>query len=91
MLRQLGWGSEWLRVDRLLGEWGIRWDEPGAGRQFSALMEARRQAELDGQFKPVRRGWCVGSEHFREEMLSYIEQQRGKWHYGSELTEAMQA
>ncbi|HYV27897.1 MAG TPA: transposase, partial [Candidatus Eisenbacteria bacterium] len=39
---------QWLRVDRLLGEWGIRWDEPGAGRQFSALMEARRQAELDG-------------------------------------------
>jgi len=25
----------WLRVDRLLGEWGIRWDEPGAGGDSS--------------------------------------------------------
>src|SRR5262249_30281003 len=25
----------WLRVDGLLGEWGIRWDEPGAGGDSS--------------------------------------------------------
>lgn len=81
----------WLRVDRLLGEWGIRWNQPGAGRQFGAVMEARRRAELEGEFKPVRRGWCVGSEKFRKEMLEYIEQQRGKWHYGRELCEAAQA
>ena len=78
----------WLRLDRLLGEWGIGWDQPGAGRQFAAVMEARRQAELDKEFKPVRRGWCVGSQQFREEMLKHIEQQRGKWHYGAELGEA---
>ena len=35
----------WLRVDRSLGEWGIGWDQPGAGRQFGAVMEARRQAQ----------------------------------------------
>ena len=40
----------WLRVDRLLGEWGIRWDQPGAGCQFSAVMEARRRAEQDQEF-----------------------------------------
>ena len=33
---------------------------------FSAAMEARRQAEQDQEFKPVPRGWCVGS---RAEML----------------------
>ena len=49
----------WLRVDRLLGEWGIRWDQPGAGREFSALMEARRRAELEQEFKPLPRGWCA--------------------------------
>ena len=81
----------WLRVDRLLGEWGIRWDQPGAGREFSALMEARRQAELEQEFKPLPRGWCVGSEAFRAEMLQYIEEQRGKWHYGAELSESAQA
>ena len=52
----------WLRVDRLLGEWGIAWDQPGAGARFSAVMEAQRQAERDQTFKPVPRGWCVGSK-----------------------------
>ena len=45
----------WLRVDRLLGEWAIRWDQPGAGRQFSLGMEARRRAEAAQQFRPVER------------------------------------
>jgi putative transposase len=81
----------WLRVDRLLGEWGIRWDQPGAGSQFSAVMEARRQAEQDQEFKPVPRGWCVGSKQFRAEMLEYVQEQRGRWHYGEELSESAQA
>jgi putative transposase len=49
----------WLRVDRLLGEWGTRWDQPGAGVRFSTVMEARRQAEWDQEFKPVGRGWAA--------------------------------
>jgi REP element-mobilizing transposase RayT len=81
----------WLRVDRLLGEWGIAWDQPGAGGRFSMAMEARRQAERDEEFKPVPRGWCVGSEEFRAEMLQHIEEQRGKWHYGAELAESGEA
>jgi putative transposase len=81
----------WLRVDRLLGEWGIAWDRPGAGQTFSAVMEARRQAELDQEFKPLQRGWCLGSEQFRAGMLKYIEEQRGKWHYGRELAESSHA
>jgi REP element-mobilizing transposase RayT len=81
----------WLRVDRLLGEWGIRWDQPGAGAQFWAVMEARRQAERDEEFKPLLRGWCVASKQFRAEMLVYIEEQRGKWHYGAELSELAEA
>jgi hypothetical protein len=81
----------WLRVDRLLGEWGIAWDKPGASPQFSAVMEARRQGELDQEFKRVRRGWCIGSEEFRVEMLRYVELQRGRWHGGSELRESAHA
>src|SRR3974390_1412926 len=69
-------------------EWASRWNQPGAVAQFSAVMEARRQAERDQQFKPVPRGWCVGSKQFRAEMLEYIEEQRGKWHYGAELSES---
>ena len=64
----------WLRIDRLLGEWRIPWDVPGAGRQFAAVMEARRQGELEKEFKALRRGWCLGSKQFRADMLKYIEQ-----------------
>jgi putative transposase len=74
----------WLRIDRVLGEWGIQWDQPGAVRQFKAAMEARRQGELEQEFKAVGRDWCMGSEQFRQEMLQYIEQQRGKWHYAQD-------
>ena len=31
------------------------------------------------------------TEQFRQELLQYLEQQRGKWHYGQELAEAAQA
>jgi hypothetical protein len=54
-------------------------------------MEARRQAELEEEFKPVSADWCIGSEQFRADLLKYIEEQRGKWHYGSELWESAQA
>ena len=74
-----------------MGEWGIRWDQPGAGRQFAAVMEARRRAEATEEYQPLGRTWCVGSESFREQMLQYVEQQRGRWHYGAELAESAQA
>jgi hypothetical protein len=75
----------------LLGEWALRWDEPGAGRQFAALMEGRREGELEKEFRPLRRGWCLGSKQFRASMLKYIEGQKGKWHYGTELRESAEA
>ena len=33
----------------------------------------------------------MGSKQVRAEMLEYIEQQRGKWHYGAELCESAEA
>ena len=55
----------WLRVDRLLGEWRLRWDDPGASEKFAAVMEARRQGEFEQEFKALERDWCFGSEQFR--------------------------
>jgi hypothetical protein len=52
-------------------------------------MEARCQGELEKEFKPLRRGWCLGSKAFRAEMLQYIDAQKGKWHYGAELRESV--
>lgn len=59
----------WLRVDRLLGELGIPRDTAAGRMQLEQYLENRR-ARADGEeFKPIRRGWCLGSEKFREELL----------------------
>jgi len=40
----------WLRTDRLLGEWGIPMDTSACRDQFALHMEARRKAEVTGDF-----------------------------------------
>ena len=56
----------WLRVDRLLGQWGIG-EESIAGRnQFARGMEERKAQEESLQhedWKRLRRGWCWGRRH----------------------------
>ena len=60
----------WVRVDRLLGEHGLGADSEAGRRQFEERMELRRQAEEEpGQVARWRRGWCLGSAGYREEML----------------------
>ena len=39
----------------------------------------------------MRRGWCVGSKEFRAEILAFVEERRGQWHYGAELGESGEA
>ena len=29
------------------------------------------------EFKPIRRGWCLGEEKFREELLTQMSEQNG--------------
>lgn len=78
----------WLRTDRLLGEWRIPEDSAAGRAAFAAMMEVRRASALDEEFKPVPRGWGLGSETFREELLAQVSEQRGAWHYGAELMES---
>jgi putative transposase len=59
----------WLRVDRLLGEWGIPVDSEAGRQEFARRLEARRQFEAQGDPKLVEGGWCVGSQQFRQELL----------------------
>ena len=59
----------WLRVDRLLGELGIPKDSPAGREQLEQCLETRRAQEDADEFKPIRRGWCLGSETFRKELL----------------------
>ena len=60
----------WLRVDRLLGEWGIPKDSPAGRQEFGGRMETRRRAEGTGDYEP--KGWCLGSERFRQELLAQV-------------------
>ena len=69
----------WLRVDRLLGEWGIPKDSAAGRRVFGERMERRRREDLRGEFKRVERGWCLGREQFREEKSCRVAQNLSSW------------
>ena len=77
----------WLRVDRLLGAWGIPEDSPAGRQRFERALEERRGAEEGEEFKPIRRGWCLGEEKFREELLTQMSERMGAEHYGEERAE----
>ncbi len=76
----------WLRVDRLLGEHGIPKDSPAGRRQLELRMERRRAAEDGQEFAPLERGWCLGSEAFRQDLLAQMS--AGPEHYGEEIRES---
>ena len=85
--------AAWLRVDRLLGEWGIHRDNLVGRRQFERGMEGRARQETereDPQWKGLRQAWCWGEKAFRKELLDLIELERTEQHYGEELLESME-
>jgi len=81
----------WLRVDRLLGENRIPLDSAGGRRQLEAALEGRRAEETGVDYKRVRRGWCLGDEAFRKELLGQMKEQLGAEHYGAERQETAEA
>jgi len=68
----------WLRVDRLLGEHGIPKDSSAGRDEFERRIELRRAAEDWQEFKPVLRGWVLGSEEFRKECAEIRESAQEK-------------
>ena len=81
----------WLRVDRLLGEWGIPKDSVAGRRVFGERMEQRRREDLAAEFKPVERGWYLGDEQFRQELLAQVSTSPGGSHFGEAVQEAAEA
>jgi len=81
----------WLRVDRLLGDYGIPKDSPAGRQQLEGALEERRGAEEGGEFKTIRRGWCLGEETFRQELLAQMSERLGAEHYGAERAETEEA
>ena len=74
--------GKWMRTDRLFGELGIPKDSAAGRREFEKIMETRRWLDDPQGLKRLRRGWCVGSEEFRRELLEQMEG-KIKRHHGS--------
>jgi len=81
----------WLRADRLFGELGIPKDSSAGREQFEQRVEDRRRTDVPGQWKAVRRGWCMGEEQFRTELLEQMIGKMGRHHGGSERAETAEA
>ena len=82
----------WIRVDRLLGEHGIRADTAEGRQEFEQRLEACRAQETDGaEWAPLRRGWCLGPDTFRQELLERMAGRLGEHHAGELRRESAQA
>ena len=79
----------WLRVDRLLGARGIPEDNPAGRQRLEQALEERRGLAEGEEFKPIRRGWCLGEEKFREELLTQMSERMGAERYGEERAEEL--
>ena len=65
-------------MDSLLGEHGIPKDSRAGRDQFERRMEMRWVAEDGQEFNSIVRGWCLGSEAFREELLAQMANRLGQ-------------
>ena len=75
----------------MLGAWGIPKDSPAGWQRLERGLEERRGAEEGEEFKPIRHGWCLGDETFREELLAQMSERMGAEHYGEERAETAEA
>ena len=86
--------ENWLCVDRVLGN--QQWKDEGSDRmEYADFMQKRTlelltsgsSSEIDTQWNAIRKGWCLGSENFREEMLSRLDALTGEResYHGSEI------
>ena len=79
----VGFMPRTMRVDRLLGEHGIGQDSAAGRQEFERQMERGRLEALDEEaLKPLRRGWYLGCEQFKEQMLELMEGKLGESHSG---------
>ena len=55
----------------------------GGGSVFEQQMEARRAGGDDeAEWKPIRRGWCLGPVEFKAKLLERVEGKSGEHHFG---------
>ena len=59
-------------------------DTEAGWQQFATHMEARRKTEQTGDLSFLPRGWCLGSEQFRQELLLQMTTVQGSKFAGPE-------
>ena len=79
---------QWLRVDRVLGEAGIPKDSPAGRRELARRMELRRWEQDEEMWKQIRRGWCLGDDEFRDELLAAMKRSNSDYIAGDEIKES---
>jgi hypothetical protein len=90
-LQPPGKRPRWLSVGRLLGEWRIPKDSQAGRQMFACWMEQRRAHDTGAEFKGVERGWYLGDETFRQELLEQVKEGPDASHFGEIMQEAAQA
>lgn len=78
----------WLRTDQLLGEYRISQDSAAGRRHLAEGLEQRRSAEDGNEYKIIRRGWFLGNEVLKQELLGQMSKQVGENHYAEERQES---
>ncbi len=52
-------------------------DSPAGRQRLEQALEERRGLEEGEEFKPIRRGWCLGEEKFRAELQTQMIERMG--------------
>ncbi len=90
-LKRPGKRPGWLRVDRLLGEYHIPQDRVAGRRRLEEALEGRRGAAAGEEFKRIRRGWFLGDDALKQELLAQVSEIAGESHYGEAVQESAEA
>ena len=80
--------SEWLRVDRLLGEYRIPRDNAAARLYLEECLEERRADEERRDYRRLRRGWFYGDKAMKRALLEDMKGGFGANHEGGERWES---
>ena len=78
----------WLRVDRLLGEFGILRDNAAGRLYLETCLEERRAGEEGRDYRGLRRGWFLGDRASKRALLEDMKNQLGENHRGEEVWES---
>lgn len=78
-------------MDRLLGEYRLPQDSAAGRRHLSEYLEQWRHVEDGNEYKAIRRGWFLGNQALKQELLGQMEGRAGENHSAMERREVDEA